>query len=530
MTLTWKGKEPFSNQVIITSTHIRPLTNNDARNSFSTGFGLPRPIKHYRRGRVISNEGSESINNRAVKTSTGCSLGGGSGGLGLIGQLISNPGSFIAKNSIHDTNTTNTDCVDCNGIKLSSNWYPDNKTTDVVNSVFCCNQQKNAIRRVLPASTIVKKDYSQTHSAYMYNKCKTFKQREFNFSREPYIVTDPECYEQYGRVTVELTSGSDFYGGTGGNALVYFKVNNVWQTSPMILFQSIGVDETVINTVYVTGIPTEMKLTCSNNDGFFIKSIKINGTSFNNTGWIDIDSTTGYPASREYDLIPIAGSFPYQIVPYNSVDSEKNMYVGQCNNMSNGQLYNSVNITLKIGGNQTDGTTDKGLVRFMVNNEMTPYKLLFDGIEKNSTLNKTISFYGVPTLMEITCNDNDGYTVNNMTINGHEFNNNGWVDINTTYPSNYSRQYDLTEISNTFNIIKNKCNQVYYKPNNAQYATQGAVSSSSRNLRLKLSTIEKHAANQKKQTQTQNMYKMNQQSCNNNTYMRNHNTTCSTLK
>ena len=33
--------------------HIRPLTNNDPGNVFQTGFGLPRPIKHFRKGRVI---------------------------------------------------------------------------------------------------------------------------------------------------------------------------------------------------------------------------------------------------------------------------------------------------------------------------------------------------------------------------------------------------------------------------------------------------------------------------------------------
>ena len=527
MTLNWKGIEPFSNQVVITSTHIRPFTNKDITNSSYIGFGLPRPIKHYRRGRHVTNE---NINNREVKSSKGSSLGGGSGGLGLIGNLISNPGSFITKNSVYDLNTPNTDCVDCNGIKLSSNWYPDSKTT--ICRTNLCNPEKKAIRRILPASTIVKKDYSQTHSAYLYNNCQTFKQREFNFVTQPSIMSDNECYEQYGRVTVELTNGNDIYAATSGNGLVYFKVNNVWETSPMILFETLDLNETVTSVFNVTsGIPTAMKLTCSNNDGFYVETIKINGTYFDNIGWVDIDSTED-PIEREYDLTNLSGSFPYQMVicdtsTSNSDSSDKDMFVGQCNNMSKGRIYNSVNITLTIGGNQTDGTNDKGLVRFMINNKMTPYKLLFDGIERNGTLNKTIDFYGIPTLMEITCSDNNGYTVNNMVINGHSFNNSGWVDIDSTYPSEYSRQYDLTNISNTFHIIKNKCSQVYYKPNNTQYATQGAVSSSARNLRLKLTTIEKHTANQKKQTE--NMYKMKQPTCSNNTYIRNHNTTCSIL-
>ena len=49
----WKGTGLFSNPIGVTSTHIRPLTNNDPGNVFPTGFGLPRPLKQYRKGRVI---------------------------------------------------------------------------------------------------------------------------------------------------------------------------------------------------------------------------------------------------------------------------------------------------------------------------------------------------------------------------------------------------------------------------------------------------------------------------------------------
>jgi hypothetical protein len=51
--ITWKGTGPFSNPVGTAPGHIRPLTNNDPGNVFQTGFGLPRPIKHFRKGRVI---------------------------------------------------------------------------------------------------------------------------------------------------------------------------------------------------------------------------------------------------------------------------------------------------------------------------------------------------------------------------------------------------------------------------------------------------------------------------------------------
>ena len=50
---TWKGSGVNKNPIGITAGNIRPLTNNDMGNVFPTGFGLPRPIKHYRKGTVI---------------------------------------------------------------------------------------------------------------------------------------------------------------------------------------------------------------------------------------------------------------------------------------------------------------------------------------------------------------------------------------------------------------------------------------------------------------------------------------------
>lgn len=203
---SWKGSGPFSNPVGITSTHIRPLTNNDTGNVFPTGFGLPRPIKHYRRGTVIPlpktvfivdpNDTAKLIEtslieyniNRAVKSSKGSSI---NGGLGLIGNLMSTPGGFTVKDKqiIEDniyTKDIDTECRNCQGVGLVSDWYPITNLTEkpeevVTNPLLCCNQQRKAIRRVLPTSTLVKKNYFQTTKMYLYNRCQTFKQREFNF-------------------------------------------------------------------------------------------------------------------------------------------------------------------------------------------------------------------------------------------------------------------------------------------------------------------------------------------------------------
>jgi len=205
---TWKGTGVFSNPAGVTSSHIRPLTNNDSGNVFQTGFGLPRPIKHYRKGRVIPGpdiiaqdpNNLEQVNeiqlinynlNRLVKSSKNTSLGGGSGGLGLLNQILDNPGSYIVKqNQLDETNEINQlnkDCKTCEGVGIVTNYYPnttyltENPEANTQNQVLCCNAQKKARRRVLPASTNLKKNYYTTHTQYLQNRCQTYEQKAFNF-------------------------------------------------------------------------------------------------------------------------------------------------------------------------------------------------------------------------------------------------------------------------------------------------------------------------------------------------------------
>jgi hypothetical protein len=205
---TWKGTGVFSNPVGVTASHIRPLTNNDSGNVFPTGFGLPRPIKHYRKGRVIPvpsiivqdpNNPQQYIEtslinynlNRMVKSSKGASLGGGAGGLGLLNQMLDNPGAYIVKqnspNEINNVNQLNQECTTCEGVGIVASYYPnttyltENPEANTQNQVLCCNAQKKARRRVLPASTIIKKNYYTTHTQYMQNRCQTYEQKAFNF-------------------------------------------------------------------------------------------------------------------------------------------------------------------------------------------------------------------------------------------------------------------------------------------------------------------------------------------------------------
>jgi len=238
----WKGTGLFSNPVGVTATHIRPLTNLDPGNIFPTGFGLARPIKHYRKGTVIPihfaalnvnpNNTAETVEkglieynvNRAVKSSLGSSLGGGNGGTGLISQMIDMPGSFIVKDNgtnnlgegLDYTVATNVngdkidaECKNCNGVGIVSSWYPINNLNEkpeptVTNPPLCCNQQRKAIQRVLPTNTNVKQNYYQTTYMYLYHRCQTFKQRQFNFIRGSLDQNILDLFLSYPFVTAKI--------------------------------------------------------------------------------------------------------------------------------------------------------------------------------------------------------------------------------------------------------------------------------------------------------------------------------------
>ena len=215
---TWKGTGVNSNPTGVAHGHIRPLTNLDPGNVFPAPFGAARPLKHYRKGRVIpnidiitidkTNENKYITNkhnyigkdevaliqynlNRSVKSSKGTSLGGGFGGSGLLNEMQDKPGSYLVKQNpvteINEAFQINTDCKTCQGVGIVDNFYPnnfyltENPEPNTENPILCCNQEKNALKRVVYASTNLKKNYYTTHSQYLQNRCKTYQQRAFNF-------------------------------------------------------------------------------------------------------------------------------------------------------------------------------------------------------------------------------------------------------------------------------------------------------------------------------------------------------------
>ena len=194
--ITWKGTGLSQTPVGITAGTIRPLTNLDYGNNFPAPFGKARPIKHARKGAIprvsIDNaiDEQEYIQmdrniNREVRSSTPGTL---------VKQMIDNPGSYSVKQNTLLNAPTN-----CQGICVSANLYPnipyltDNPEPVSTSPGFCCNPEKKARRRVLPASTKLKQNYYTTHIEYMENRCKTYEQRAFNFVRPAVPLSDPNA-------------------------------------------------------------------------------------------------------------------------------------------------------------------------------------------------------------------------------------------------------------------------------------------------------------------------------------------------
>lgn len=185
---SWKGTGINSNPVGITAGTIRPLTNNDPTNNYPTGFGLPRPIKHARKGRSFNvltydpNTQQYIEVNRGVKSSNGASM---------IKQMMDNPGSFsVSQNTpseVDNITKLDNDCRDCRGIGIVASYYPntsyltDNPEPQTQTPSFCCNEERKARRRALPASTMLNKSYYTTLQQYRENRCQTYDQRAFNF-------------------------------------------------------------------------------------------------------------------------------------------------------------------------------------------------------------------------------------------------------------------------------------------------------------------------------------------------------------
>lgn len=176
--ISWKGTGINSFPIGTTPGHIRPLTNNDPGNMFPTKFGLARPIKHYRKGRVITHyEDNDILNNnlhRFVKSNKGETI---------INDMIDKPAAY----SISEYNNNNI----CQGITVIADYMPnrnfleENPEPVTQTKMLCCNDEVKARRRAMYASTNISKNYYTTTKQYLQSRCNTYTQKSFNFDSTP---------------------------------------------------------------------------------------------------------------------------------------------------------------------------------------------------------------------------------------------------------------------------------------------------------------------------------------------------------
>lgn len=181
---SWKGTGLFRTPMGITTTNIRPLTNNDTGNMFPTGHGLPRPLKHYRKGSLPPNPYLAELTQTNERIAFNLDRRVKSSNDGLIRKLIDTPGSVSMKNtSLTIDPSVQSNCDICQGTAVFSDLIPINSLTetpdpDQITGNPCCNNERKAIRSVLPNPTKLSKTYYQTTYAKLYNRCKTFDQNQ----------------------------------------------------------------------------------------------------------------------------------------------------------------------------------------------------------------------------------------------------------------------------------------------------------------------------------------------------------------
>ena len=195
---TWKGTGYFSNPIGITSGNIRPYTNRDLANNVIYKFGLPRPIKHYRKGISATTPSNEYQENKEVKSSRGSNL---------VSQLMDIPGGYSTiQNTINEVDNiehTNKLCANFQGIAMVNDIYPNVNYAEnppvimkignepiFIKSEFCCSTPKNALK-LLRTSTNLKQNYYTTTYQYLQNRCQTYDQRIFNFAVPEDIIGKP---------------------------------------------------------------------------------------------------------------------------------------------------------------------------------------------------------------------------------------------------------------------------------------------------------------------------------------------------
>jgi len=151
--ISWKGRLPNA----MTTMNLKPNTNRDPT---VYKHGLARPLKIYRKG-FVNKE-------KYVRSSL----------VGYHNQFIP------SANSVNKSDF---------GGQTVTNILPIYSLTETPSEIgcglnekdcICCGQVSKAKKRVLPPNTNVSKKYYQSKFDYLYARCQTFEQRQFNYEKD----------------------------------------------------------------------------------------------------------------------------------------------------------------------------------------------------------------------------------------------------------------------------------------------------------------------------------------------------------
>ena len=188
----WKGSPPYDFPVGNVPSIITPKTNKDYTNTQPAPFGKPRPLKHHRLGRVVEDNNSYKTTNSYYQTILQKIMDAPAATIvdGRIGDNKS--GNIIGDISIDLDNSTNThhgsqtDCYTYSKIPYIVDYKPIINETQTPNArtttkLFCCNEERKAIRMVNGANTNVKQNYYLTTKEYLQKRCITYPQNSYDF-------------------------------------------------------------------------------------------------------------------------------------------------------------------------------------------------------------------------------------------------------------------------------------------------------------------------------------------------------------
>lgn len=186
MNVATKGKGILSNVTGYGKGRIRPLTNLDPGNVFPSIHNKPRPIKHYRNGRLILPLYDETIPPeifrniyRFVKSDQGSAISNSSN----ILSDFETPGGICVPQSINNTNNKiiyqNGSVPIITSFSPNPSYQSENPNMLTINKINCCNAEKHAKRRVIYASTNINKKYYVNNKQYLQSRCQLYEQKAF---------------------------------------------------------------------------------------------------------------------------------------------------------------------------------------------------------------------------------------------------------------------------------------------------------------------------------------------------------------